>query len=129
FPGATVADFCRWKYFANPMGDAAVGIAESGGRVVSLVAATPKLIQIGSEILTAFELGDFITAMDFRKRGLFSELINLTCNEAMQRKAAFAYVRPNSVSFPILAKNLSFLEVGQINVREYFVPRRLMHRT
>src|SRR5262252_1688586 len=49
FPGATVADFCRWKYFENPMGDAAVGIAVSGKRVVSLVAATPKLIQVGSE--------------------------------------------------------------------------------
>jgi hypothetical protein len=27
FPGQTAADFCRWKYFTNPAGDAAVGLA------------------------------------------------------------------------------------------------------
>src|SRR6516225_11815984 len=62
FPGTTAAAFCRWKYFTNPAGDAAVGVALSGDRVVSMAAAVPKLIQIDGERLMALELGDFITA-------------------------------------------------------------------
>ena len=128
FPGGTVADFYQWKYFANPIGEAAVGIAVTGQRVVSIAAAVPKLIQVGSETLPTFELGDFITAADYRNRGLFSRLIEMICGEVARRTAAFVYVRPNSVSFPILAKGLSFLEVRQIDERRYIVPSGLIHR-
>src|SRR5271166_2827953 len=42
FTGKTVSDFCRWKYFGNPSGNALVGAAVASGRIVSLVAATPN---------------------------------------------------------------------------------------
>ena len=119
FPGQTCADFIQWKYFSNPAGDAAVGVALDGERVVSIVAGTPKRVRRGSETVLAFELGDFITAADHRKRGLFSALINLVCDAAQQRGAAFVYVRPNEMSFPILASRLAFTEPGQIESRHY----------
>lgn len=69
FPRRTVADFCRWKYFSNPLGDAAVGVALNDHRVVSLVAGVPKRIFLGAETVVAFELGDLITAPSYRNRG------------------------------------------------------------
>jgi predicted N-acetyltransferase YhbS len=76
-----------------------VGVALDGDRVVSIVAGTPKRVRVGSEEVLAFELGDFITAADHRKRGLFSALIDLVCEAARERGASFAFVRPNDVSF------------------------------
>jgi GNAT superfamily N-acetyltransferase len=128
FPGRTAADFCRWKYYANPDGEALVGVAVDGDKVVSIVAATPKRIQVNSEIVQAFELGDFLTDKQYRRRGLFSSLIQLVCSRASERGAAFCYVRPNDLSYPILAKGLSFAEVQKIDARRYVLPSGLIHR-
>jgi len=128
FPGRSVADFCRWKYFSNPTGEAIVGIAVDGPRVVSLATAVPKRVQVGSGVLLIFELGDFITAPDYRNRGLFSSLIDMVCGEAAQRGASFAYVRPNPSSFRILVKGLSFLEARKMDQRRYLVPSGFLHR-
>ena len=128
FPGRTVVDFCRWKYFSNPCGDAIVGVAMDGQRVVSLVAGVPKRVKVRSETVVAFELGDFITHPQYRKRGLFSGLIELVCDEATQRGGAFAYVRPNPSSFRLLAPGLSFVEVQKIDARRYVVPSAAIQR-
>lgn len=128
FPGQTATDFCRWKYFTNPIGEAAIGVAVKGTRVISVVAATPKTIQVNSQSVLAFELGDFITDRQHRKKGLFSGLIQLVCNEALERGAGFVYVRPNEISFPILKKALSFVEAQKLDARRYVVPSGLIHR-
>lgn len=128
FPDKTVAEFCAWKYLGNPAGDAAVGIAVADGRVVSLAAGVPKSIRVGSHTLLAFELGDFITASDFRKRGLFSSLIRMVSDKAKQCGAAFVYVRPNPSSFRILTKDLSFREVQKLDERRFVMPSALVER-
>ncbi len=128
FPGRTVAEFCRWKYFGNPIGDAIVGLATDGTRLVSLVSGVPKRVRVNSDTLLAFELGDFITDPQYRKRGLFSNLIELVCKEAARRGGAFAYVRPNPSSFRLLVPALSFLEVQKIDDRRYVVPSTAIHR-
>jgi hypothetical protein len=128
FPGRTAAEFCHWKYFTNPLGEAAVAIATDGGRVVSLVAGVPKRVRMGPGVQLAFELGDFITAPEYRKRGLFSSLIQLTCDDAAKRDAAFVYVRPNPISFRLLVPGLRFLEVQKLDLRRYIVPSGLIHR-
>jgi GNAT superfamily N-acetyltransferase len=128
FPNVTAPAFCGWKYFSNPLGTAAVGIATADGRVVSLAAGVPKLIRVGSQTLLAFELGDFITAPAFRKRGLFSTLIRMICEEAKRRGAAFVYVRPNEGSFHILTKDLSFQEVQKLDERRFVAPSVALER-
>jgi GNAT superfamily N-acetyltransferase len=128
FPDGTAAGFCAWKYFSNPLGAAAVGIATADGRVVSLAAGIPKLVHVGSQTLLAFELGDFITAPAFRKRGLFSTLIRMICEEAKHRGAAFVYVRPNPTSFHILAKDLSFQEIQKLDERCFALPSAVLER-
>lgn len=119
FPGKTSADFCNWKYFTNPAGDAIVGLALDHDRVVSVVAGTPKRIWLGNRTELAFELGDFITVPAYRKRGYFSSLIELVGGSAREMGAAFLYVRPNEISFPILVSRLGFHEQTRMDSRRY----------
>ena len=123
-PKHSLEEFYRWKYSQNPLGEAVVAIAVAGGEVVSVVAATPKKIQVGTLTLDAYELGDFLTDDRFRKQGLFSKLIDMVCAKAASLGAAFAYVRPNAVSFPILARHLSFFQPAQMETRRFVVLSR-----
>ena len=121
-PGKTAQDFYRWKYFANPLGNAIVGIAVAGELVVSLVAAVPKRIWVSGNTVPSYELGDFLTNGNYRGKGLFSQLIELVCGEAAAKGAPLVYVRPNDVSFPILAGRLSFYEAQRLCARRFVVP-------
>jgi GNAT superfamily N-acetyltransferase len=127
FPGKTARDFCEWKYFQNPLGPAVVGIAAAGDRVVSTAAAVPKPVQINGVRQLTYELGDFLTAADFRRRGLFSRLVNLVVEETEKRGAPLVYVRPNDTAFALLVK-LGFTEPQQIHQRIYAVPGPLLAR-
>jgi GNAT superfamily N-acetyltransferase len=120
FPGRTVEDFYRWKYLENPFGEAFVAAAFAGPRVVSSAAAIPKRFRIRGESVLAYELGDFLTANDFRRRGLFKKLVVLAVERAAQAGAAFVYSRPNDSSFPILS-SLGFDEWRQIDERSHLV--------
>ena len=46
FPDKTCADLVHWKYFQNPDGDAAVGVALDGSHVVSIVAGVPQQVRL-----------------------------------------------------------------------------------
>ena len=128
FPDGTAQDFYRWKYFGNPLGNAIVGIATAGGSVVSVVAATPKRIWLSGKAVPAYELGDFLTDGNYRKMGLFSQLIELVCREAGARGSALVYVRPNDVSFPILTGKLSFHEAQRMDARRFVIPSHTISR-
>jgi len=129
FPGLAPKDFYRWKYLDNPLGEAVVGVAMAAGRPVSTVAAVPKRLQAGADTLTAYELGDFLTDEAYRRRGLFSRLVEMVCSEAARRKADLVYVRANDNSFPILVKHLGFSEPIRLQVRRYLaLGRALTHR-
>jgi GNAT superfamily N-acetyltransferase len=128
FPDGTAQGFYRWKYFGNPLGDAIVGIATAAGSVVSVVAATPKRIWLSGKTVLAYELGDFLTDENYRGMGLFSQLIELVCREAGAGGSSLVYVRPNDVSFPILAGKLSFHEAQRIDARRFVLPSYTLSR-
>jgi len=127
FPGKSAHDYYHWKYFGNRLGKAVVGIAIAGERIVSTVAATVKPVQLKGRRLIGYELGDFLTATDFRQRGLFSQLVNMVCSETEARGASLVYVQPNEISFPLLMK-LGFAEPLQIQQRHYAVPSSVLAR-
>lgn len=128
YPGKRPEDFYRWKYFQNPLGNAIVAIAVAGDRVVSAVAGVPKRLALGTEVVLVYELGDFLTAADFRRRGFFSRLIEMVCHEAAAKGAAFVYVRPNENSFPILVRHLSFFEARRGDSRRFVTPSYFISR-
>ncbi len=128
FPGKTAQDFYYWKYFQNPVGNAIVGIATAETSIVSVVAATPKRVLLSGKVVLAYELGDFLTEGGYRKQGLFSKLIELVCREAATRGAPLIYVRPNDISFPILADKLSFFEAQRMDARRFVIPSYALSR-
>jgi hypothetical protein len=127
FPGKSALDYYHWKYFGNQQGEAVAGIAIAGERIVSTVAATVKPVLVKSRRLIAYELGDFLTATDFRQRGLFSQLVQIVCSETEKRGASLVYVQPNEISFPLLMK-LGFAEPLQIQQRHYARPSSVVAR-
>ena len=127
FPGKDTTDFLRWKYFENPLGEAIVGIAVADERVLSLVASVPTPLQVGQETRTVVQYGDFLTVPEYRKRGLFSRLVEMVATEAAARGAALAYCRPNENSFPIMMR-CSFEEPRQIQQRRFLVPSQTLAR-
>jgi hypothetical protein len=84
-------------------------------------------VQVKGRRLIGYELGDFLTATDFRQRGLFSQLVNMVCSETAARGASLVYVQPNEISFPLLMK-LGFAEPLQIQQRHYAVPSSVVAR-
>lgn len=128
FPGATGEQFYRWKYYQNPVGPAVVAVARAGSKVVSLAAAGPKRLQCGGETYLVYELGDFLTAPEHRRQGLFSRLIERLCEETARLGATMVYVRPNDNSFPILEKHLGFEEVRRFDSRRFVLPSGVLSR-
>lgn len=126
--GSTIAEFSRWKYFQNPAGEALVGVAVDGDKIVSLAAGVPKRVQVDSKIRLALELGDAITDVSYRRRGLFSDITELICDHASRMGAAFVYSRPNENSFPILVSRAGFQEFTRISERRYVLPSAVLQR-
>ena len=127
FPKTTAQDYYAWKYFGNSLGDAIVGLALASDRVVGIVAAMPKPLQLGARRVLAYQLGDGLTAADFRKRGLFSQLTRMVCNEIALRDGVLVYGQPNDKSFPVLMK-LGFIQPKQILQRHYARPSSALAR-
>jgi predicted N-acetyltransferase YhbS len=127
FPSRTAREFFDWKYHQNPSGEAIVGIAESSGRLVATVAAAPTQLQLSNRLVTAYNLGDFLTTPEFRNRGVFSCLVSAVCDEAAARGAAVVYVQPNEQSYPILVRR-SFQEPHQFMLRYCVIPSRALAR-
>jgi len=127
FPKSTAQDYYTWKYFGNSLGSAVVGLALASDRVVGTVAAMPKPLQVGARRVVAYQLGDALTAADFRKRGLFSQLTKMVCDEIALRDAVLVYGQPNEKSFPLLM-NLGFVQPQQILQRHYPIPSRVLAR-
>jgi GNAT superfamily N-acetyltransferase len=121
FPGKTAADLYRWKFFSSPYGPSAVGLALAGDTIVSMASAMPKQMRFAGQLLRVYELGDFQTAESHRGQGLFSALIEQICAAAAERGGDLAYVRPNDLSFPILARR-GFSEPQQIEERTLSLP-------
>lgn len=127
FPDKPARDYYDWKYFGNPQAKAIVGVAVAGERIVSTVAAIVKPLQVSGRRLIAYELGDFLTASEFRGRGLFSQLVQMVCKETAARGASLVYVQPNEMSFPLLMK-LGFAEPRQLHQRHFAMPSSVMAR-
>jgi GNAT superfamily N-acetyltransferase len=119
-PGRPATDFYEWKYLANPEGKPHVAIATVGGRVVSAAAATPRRFRVHGELWVGYELGDFLTAPDYRRQGLFKRLVRMVIDAGVGSGGRFFYSRPNDQSWPILA-SLGFREWRRIHERSRVV--------
>lgn len=113
--------FYRWKYFHNPDGEAIIGLAVTADRVIGTVAATPRAVQTGKQRCRGFVLGDFFVAPPYRRRGLFSQLLQMVTEEAARRGAELLYAQPNAESVRALQKQ-SFRLPAQMQEHWHLIP-------
>ena len=99
--------YYRWKY-GNGSGESnRVRVAVGTEGLIGVVALLPRCIKLDGRILTAFEMGDILTAAGYRRQGVFSALGREAC-QASASMGALSYVKPNADSAPVLLNHLGF---------------------
>jgi hypothetical protein len=84
-------EFWRWKYFENPAGRASVFVALDGHQMVGRLGALPVRVRINGKEVLAAELVDGDVLGDYRKGGLFFELIECVRQAGMERGTLFEF--------------------------------------
>ena len=102
-----VDTYYRWKYGNGPGESNRVRVAVGTEGLIGVVALLPRCIKLEGRILTAFEMGDILTAAGYRRQGVFSALGREVC-EAAASMGALSYVKPNADSAPVLLNHLGF---------------------
>lgn len=90
-------DHFDWQFRQGPCGPANVRVIEADGRVVSIYAATRKLLSVERKEFPAWMVQDVMTDPDFRGRGFLNHLATLFM-EDMVREGACGYTFPNKSS-------------------------------
>lgn len=100
----------EWIYKNNPSGDPVIWVAENGDKIIGHRAYIPAKVKLGSKTVIAGQAINTATAAEYRRRGIFSELISESLIEANERGWAFIYNFPNEYSYP------GYLKAGWDNV-------------
>src|SRR5438093_4018397 len=99
--------YYRWKY-GNGSGESnRVRVAVGTEGLIGVVALLPRCIKLDGRILTAFEMGDILTAAGYRRQGVFSALGREAC-QASASMGALSYVKPNADSAPVALNRRGF---------------------
>ena len=121
--------YYRWKY-GNGSGESnRVRVAVGTEGLIGVVALLPRCIKLDGRILTAFEMGDILTAAGYRRQGVFSALGREAC-QASASMGALSYVKPNADSAPVLLNHLGFRPLVELEtlVRPIRISRILAQR-
>lgn len=100
-----------WRYH-NALYKSIIWLAKCKGRVVALRPAVVRIIKIGHEYFLASHFMDAMTHPNFRRRGLFTHLIDRAVTVAEGKGIDICYTFPNEKSFPIYAKKPDWTCIG-----------------
>ncbi len=93
-------DRWRWQYEKNPAGEPVIWVAENGGRIIGHRAYVPALVKFGSNTMIVGQAIDTVVDIEYRRQGIFMDLIQKSLIEAHSRGWAFIYNFPNEYSLP-----------------------------
>lgn len=91
-------DWFTWKFLGSPFGPAVVAYAEAGERIAGVVAFGFYGLTAGSADIKAALSYETIVYPDFRRRGLFTQLLLLGMGECQERGAEVMFNFPNAIS-------------------------------
>ena len=120
----------RWLYGGNPYGEAIVMAAfDQRGKLAGVRPAIAWRLACGGEERTAYEFADALVAPRHRNRGIFSHLVDLTCELAASHRYAL-YSIPNERSLPVYRRTPALQVAGasETRVRPLAWTRYLGHR-
>ena len=129
----------KWKLGAsNPAGRGFLTVAFIDGKVVGTTSGTRQRIHLGTNSVSAMEIGDTFTHPDFRKNGyckeeysglagndhylnrsVFGRLVTETLDRAAKEKIEYVFGTPNLNSRPPYLSKLGFTEIGDEKVRSW----------
>jgi GNAT superfamily N-acetyltransferase len=105
---AEMADYYEWKYFTGAPDPACVAVADDGGKIVGMTAATIKRVAIRGKVVRCAEIGDAFAHPDYRNQGMFTTLGREVVAELAERGIDFVYARPNANSYPGFVRKFGF---------------------
>ena len=107
----------QWLYGGNPYGEAIVMAAfDERGKLAGVRPAIAWRIACGGEERTAYEFADALVAPRHRNRGIFSHLVELTCELAASHRYAL-YSIPNERSLPVYRRTPALRVAGDAETR------------
>ena len=106
-------DFYRWKYFEGPVLPTCVRLAEDEGKLVGSLGCMFRRLKVGDRTLLLGELIDGFVHPEYRRRGLFSMLIDAIGVQADADGVDIIFGKPNDNSFPAFVK-MGYEEVFQL---------------
>lgn len=104
--------YWEWIYRDNPLHDSKIWLAFDGKKLVGHYAVVPFEFLLNGKTVRVGHSVDSMTDEDYRNRGIFSKLANLTYKDC--KDVCFFYCYPNEVSYNILKKKLNWLDVGTV---------------
>ncbi len=116
------AKYYHWKMLTNPIQKGVFNVADDHGDVVGLTTITPKSIWIrGSENIGA-EIGDTFTDRRYQRQGIFTTLVDMSRESAIQSGISFLYGTPNNQSLPGYLAKCNFLPLQKVFVDSLIYP-------
>ncbi len=115
-------EYYRWKILENPFQRGLIHIAEDNGEVVGMTTVTPKKLLIFGQSVIGAEIGDTFTHPNYQRQGIFSILVNLSREKALDLGINLVYGTPNENSLPGYEKKLDFLQIPSAQVNSLVRP-------
>lgn len=109
-------DFLQHQYFKNPAGDALINLAvnpetdELAGQYIVL----PMRYMINGQMTKVVCSLNTLTRQAYRGQGIFTQLAEITYNQAYDTGYVFCYGMPNQNSYPGFIKKLAFKEIDEV---------------
>jgi len=104
-----------WRY-QNSIYKSTIWLAKWGNQVVAQRPTVIKTVKIGQEYLPAAHFMDVMTHPDFRRRGLFTRLVQWATAAVADEGAAICYTFPNENSFPGYIAKTDWIHVGSLSL-------------
>ena len=120
----------QWLYGGNPNGEALVMAAfDQRGELAGVRPAIPWKLSWAGRERTAYEFADALVAPAHRNRGIFSHLVELTCELAAQNDFTLFSI-PNQRSLPVYQRTpqLQVLGASETRARPISWARYIGHR-
>lgn len=103
-----------WLYAQNPLGAATVfGAFDEGGQLVGMRPCIPFKLWWNGEERRAYEFADALVHPRYQRRGIFSELLRMACEEAGEQGHVL-YSLPNEQSLAVYRQSPSLQALGDI---------------
>lgn len=116
-------DYYRWKIQNNPVQTGILQVATDNDMFIGMLSAIPRRVFVKRDLRNGAEICDAFVHNDYQRQGIFSTLVNLTCENALQNKIEFIYTTPIEHSNSLSGfEKCNFLQIPSVNVLNLVCP-------